>query len=289
MKTFIRVFAAALVCSAAVLMVSCSRKSNSGADNKSIDIKGSDTMVHLVSAWSEQFMKDNAGITATVTGGGSGTGIAALINGTTDICAASREMKPEEVQQAEAKGIKPVAAKAALDGIAIVVHPSNPINELTMEQVGKMYRGMITNWSQVGGPNQKIVLLSRESSSGTYGFFMEHVLNKENFAPSARLMPATSAIIQSVSEDRGAIGYVGLGYAVKAGDKVKVLNIKKDEAADAVAPSEATVRDGSYSISRPLFLYTSGEPAGTIKKFVDFAVSEAGQKIVADQDYVPLD
>lgn len=289
MRKSIHMVAFALACATAVLPVSCSRKSRGDADSKSIDIKGSDTMVHLVSAWSEQFMKDNAGLAVTVTGGGSGTGIAALINGTTDICASSREMKDDEIKLAEQKGVKPVETKVALDGIAIVVHPDNPVNDLTMEQVGKMYRGMITNWSQVGGPDQKISLLSRESSSGTYGFFQEHVLNKENFAPVTRLMPASSSIVQSAAEDIGAIGYVGLGYATKAGNSVKILKIKKDPAAAAIAPSENSVRDGSYSISRPLYLYTSGEPQGHIKEFIDFTLSDAGQKIVADQDYVPLD
>jgi phosphate transport system substrate-binding protein len=255
---------------------------------KQITIKGSDTMVHLVSMWAEKFMNDNKGTKVSVTGGGSGTGIAALLNGTTDICAASRSIKEKEIKLAEKRNIKPVEHVMARDGIAVVVNPANPVSELTIEQIGKIYTGAITNWKQVGGPDETVLVLSRESSSGTYVFFQEHVLKKQDYTPKARLMPATSAIIQSVSQDKWSIGYVGLGYAVHAADKVKSLKVKEKADSPAVAPSSETVVNGSYSIARPLHLYTKGEPQGEIKRFMDFALNKEGQKIVKETGYVPI-
>jgi phosphate transport system substrate-binding protein len=249
-------------------------------------IKGSDTMVHLGSFWAEAFMKENPGADISVTGGGSGTGIAALLNGTTDICMASRKIKPKEIKLAEQKNIVPVEFVVARDGIAVVVNPENPIDSLTVEQIGKIYTGAYTNWKQVGGPDQKIVVLSRESSSGTYVFFQEHVLKKQDYTSAARLMPATSAIIQSVEEDKWAIGYVGLGYAIEAGEKVKMLAVGEDD--EYIKPTVTSVKSGEYSISRPLHLYTNGEPSGLIKKFVDFCLSPEGQKIVRDTGYIDI-
>lgn len=253
-----------------------------------VTIKGSDTMVHLVSSWAEEFMNQHEDIEVSVTGGGSGTGIAAMINGTTDICAASRKIKPKEMKLAEQKGIEPMEHVVARDGIAVVVHPENPVSELTIEQLGKIFTGAYTNWNEVGGPDQRIIVLSRESSSGTYVFFQEHVLKKKDYTTKARLMPATSAIIQSVSSDKWSIGYVGLGYAAEAGDKVKTLAVKEDNSSPAVIPSEETVKSGAYSIARPLHLYTKGEPEGTIKEFLDFCLSDAGQKIVRETGYVAV-
>jgi len=253
-----------------------------------ITVKGSDTMVHLASSWAEAFMGKNKGVEVSVTGGGSGTGIAAMINGTTDICAASRKMKPKEIKMAEEKGITPVEHVVARDGIAVVVNPANPVSVMTIEQIGKIYTGAYTNWSQVGGPDKPIIVLSRESSSGTYVFFQEHVLNKADYTTRARLMPATSAIIQAVSSDQWSIGYVGLGYAVEAGDKVKMLSVQAKVDAPAIAPSEETVTSGEYSIARPLQLYTKGEPTGAIKDFIDFCKSPEGQKIVVETGYVAV-
>jgi len=252
-----------------------------------ITIKGSDTMVHLVSSWAEAFMDKHEGIEVSVTGGGSGTGIAAMINGTTDICAASRKMKDKEYQLAKERDITPVEHVVARDGIAVVVNPQNPVDSLTIEQLGTIFTGAVTNWAQVGGPDKPILVLSRESSSGTYVFFQEKVLNKKDYTTRARLMPATSAIIQSVSDDVWAIGYVGLGYAAEAGDKVKPLMVKESKESPAVVPSEETVSSGDYSIARPLFLYTKGEATGNIKSFLDFCRSPEGQKIVVETGYVP--
>jgi len=285
MKTsrIITILALALF-TAGALAAGCSRKDSKkgGSDKTFIQIKGSDTMVHLASTWAEEFMKANQGMELAVTGGGSGTGIAALINGTTDICAASRSIKPEEIEEAKSKNVEPKEFVVASDGIALVVNPDNPIDELSTEQLREIFTGEVTNWSEVGGPDAEILVLSRESSSGTYVFFQEHVLDKQDYAAHARLMPATSGIIQSAGEDRWAIGYVGLGYVADAGAKVKALRV------DGVEPSEATVLDGSYPIARPLHLYTNGEPRGSVKEFVDFCLSEQGQKIVKEQGYVPV-
>ncbi len=196
-----------------------------GGAKQAVTVKGSYTMVHLASAWAEAFMKKDPQAEVAITGGGSGTGIAALVNGTTDVCAASRKIEDKELQQAAARKIEPKEFVVALDGIAIVVNPANPLNEITIEQLKKIYIGTYANWKEVGGPDEAIVLLSRESSSGTYVFFQERVLDKKDYARSARLMPATSAIIQEVAASKGAIGYVGLGYAAEAKSKVKVLKV----------------------------------------------------------------
>jgi len=268
------------------MLAACSGKK--GNEVTVVTVKGSDTMVHLVSMWAEAFMKNHRDVEISTTGGGSGTGIAALINGTTDICASSRDIKDTERAQAEQKGITPVETMVARDGIAIVVNPKNPVQELSLDQLRKMYTGVYTRWSQVGGPNEPITALSRESSSGTYVFFQEHVLNKEDFAQTVRLMPATSAIIQSVVLDRWSIGYVGIGYAHEAGPQVKILGVKATEAGLAVMPTEAAVHSGEYSIARPLFFYTDGDPTGAVKQFVDFCLGPDGQRIVRETGYVPV-
>ena len=258
------------------------------AEKQAVTIKGSDTMVHLASSWAENFMKANPHVDLAVTGGGSGTGIAALLNGTTDICTASRRIEEKELKQAAEKKIEPKEFVVARDGIAIVVNPANPLTEITMDQLKKMYIGTYANWKEVGGPDEAIVLLSRESSSGTYVFFQEHVLAKKDYAKTARLMPATSAIIQEASAGKGAIGYVGLGYAAEAKGKIKVLNVKKDAETPAVEPTVETVISGKYPISRPLNFYTRGEPAGAIKAFIDYVMSPEGQKTVQEMGYVPV-
>ena len=268
------------------MLAACSGKK--GNEVTVVTLKGSDTMVHLVSMWAEAFMKNHQDVEISTTGGGSGTGIAALINGTTNICASSRNIKDTERAQAKQKKITPVETMVARDGIAIVVNPKNPVQELSLDQLRKMYTGVYTRWSQVGGPNEPITALSRESSSGTYVFFQEHVLNKEDFAQTVRLMPATSAIIQSVVLDRWSIGYVGIGYAHEAGPQVKILGVKATEAGAAVMPTEAAVHSGEYSIARPLFFYTNGDPTGAVKQFVDFCLGPDGQRIVRETGYVPV-
>jgi phosphate transport system substrate-binding protein len=245
-------------------------------------------MVHLVTAWAEDYMAAQPAADVSVTGGGSGTGIAALLNGNTDICAASREMTAEEKQLAAQKNLTVREITVARDGIAIVVNPANPVSELTLAQLKDIYTGATTDWSQVGGGAGAILLFSRESSSGTYVFFQEHVLQKADFAPAARLMPATSTIVQAVASDASAIGYVGLGYAREAAAKVKVIGVKADPASPAVMPSEETVRNRSYSISRPLYFYVAEPIPQAAAAFIDFCRGPQGQKIVQETGYVPV-
>lgn len=253
-----------------------------------LSIKGSDTMVHLVSTWAEEFMKTAPDADISVTGGGSGTGIAAMLNKTTDICAASRAINDKEKKLAEQGKIEAKEIAVARDAIAVVVNPDNPIGSLTMDQLRQIFTGKAANWKDVGGPDAPILVLSRESSSGTFVFFQEHVLNKEDYTQSARLLPGTSAIVQAVASDRWAIAYVGLGFATESKDKVKALGVQAPNQNSPVLPSEESVRSGEYGISRPLFFYTNGAPQGMAQRFIDFCMSPAGQKIVKDTGYVPV-
>lgn len=246
----------------------------------SLNVEGSDTMVNLSNSWAEAFMTENPDVMIAVKGGGSGNGIAALINGTVDFANASREMKDEEITEAEGKGIDPVETAVANDGIAVIVNPSNSVTGLTKDQLGQIYRGEITNWKEVGGKDQQIELLSRDSSSGTYEYFKEAVVGKDkNFAAQAKLLPSTQAIVDETKSNEAAIGYVGIGYVT--GD-VKVIDV------DGVAASVETVLDGTYPISRKLYLYSNGEPESVGKAFVDWILGEDGQKIVEDEGFVPL-
>ncbi|MDD3814806.1 MAG: PstS family phosphate ABC transporter substrate-binding protein [Desulfocapsaceae bacterium] len=255
---------------------------------KMISIKGSDTMVHLTSSWAEQFMGLNPDAQISVTGGGSGTGIAALLNGTTDICASSREIQGKEKELAAQKKIDLVEHAVARDGLAIIVNPANSVAELSMEQLRKIFIGEYANWKEVGGPDLPIIVLSRESSSGTFVFFQEHVLKKADYTPRARLLAGTSALVQSVEADKGAIAYVGLAYALDAKTKVKIVAVKSADDVAAVLPSDETVRAGHYPVARPLYLYTNGSSSPEVKAFVDFCLSDAGQKIVTETGYIAV-
>lgn len=277
-----------LVALFAVVFSGCGKSANvqQQAAKAMITVKGSDTMVHLVSSWSENFMKLNPNITVSVTGGGSGTGIAALLNGTTDIAASSRDIKKEEMKLAEEKGLDLKEVTVGKDAISIVVHPENPVESLTMQQIKDLFTGKITNWKEVGGPDKPVLLYSRESSSGTYAFFQEHVLEKQDYAPTARLMPATSGIIEAVAADKGGIGYVGLGYAENVKDKIKVLPVKAKPDATAVLPSEESVLNGSYPIARALYLYLSKAASEAAQQFTDYALSSDGQQVVKESGYI---
>lgn len=276
------------------VLAGCSRPQPAGdgaaqqAAGLAISIKGSDTMVHLVSDWAEAYMSAHPEHQVSVTGGGSGTGVAALLNGTTDICMSSRDLSEDERAKAAAAGIAFTETSVALDGLSVVVHPENPVNELTLEDIEKIFTGEYTNWQQVGGPDMPIQAVSRESSSGTFVFFQEHVLKKKNYAPSTMLLPATSAIVQSVAADTGNIGYVGLGYAESAKDRIKEIAVKADAAAPAVLPSVASVKSGEYSIARPLYLFVTGNAPDIAKSFVEFCLSPEGQAIAAETGYVPV-
>lgn len=256
------------------------------AEKRAITVKGSDTMVNLCTAWAEAFMKKNPGVQVAVTGGGSGTGIAAMINRTTDICAASRKVRETEITRAKEKGVEFKEFVVARDGISIVVNKENPIQALTLDQLRKIYNGTYKNWSEAGGPDGKIILLSRETSSGTYVYFQEEVLLSDNYAQEARLMTSNAAIAQAVSQDKNAIGYIGVAYA--RGADVKIVPVKKVELSQPVMPTDEAIKDGTYPISRPLFLYTNGEPTGNIKAFIDFALSPEGQKIVEEIGFVSI-
>lgn len=257
----------------------------------SIQIKGSDTMVNLAQGWAEAFAKKNPGVNVAVTGGGSGTGISAMISGTADIAECSRTMKQKEIDKAKANGIEPYEITVALDGLAVVVHPGNPVLKLTMDELADIFTGKITNWKQLGGQNLPIVILSREVNSGTHVYFKEHVLRKgnekgtEEFSPMALLMPSSQAIADEVAQNENAIGYYGMGYISL---KQKALSVAKAKDSEYIEPAIESVKNGKYPISRPLLMYTKGKPEGAVKAFIDFALSPEGQKIVIKTDFVPI-
>jgi phosphate transport system substrate-binding protein len=261
------------------------------AEKNSIQIKGSDTMVNLGQSWAEKFMQDDPKNFIAVTGGGSGTGFSSLISGTCDIAISSRNIKEKEIALAKKKGVNPYEVKAALDGLAVVVHPKNPVGKLTVDQLERIFTGKITNWKEVGGKDSAIVILSREVNSGTHVYFKEHILrkgdanSKEEFAPQALMLSSSQAIADEVAQNPGAIGYYGMGYI---SSKQKAVTVAKDESSVYVAPTVENVVNGSYPISRPLFFYTNGEPAGLVKKFIDFCLSKEGQDIVVKTDFVPI-
>lgn len=258
------------------------------AATQKLTIVGSDTMVELVGKLADAYMQEHPDAKITVNGGGSGPGIQALISGSSDICSASRPLKDSEKAAAKAKGFDAIEQTVAFDGISIVVNPRNPLNEVTLDQLKQMYTGKVTDWKQVGGAAGPIQLLSRESSSGTYQFFQEHVLNKEKYAKAMMSLTATTAIINTTAKDAGSIGYAGLGYADGAKDRIKILKVKKDDKSPAVEPSEATVLDKTYPISRPLFFYTHGEATGASKAFLEYVMSDKGQQIVSEAGFVKV-
>jgi phosphate transport system substrate-binding protein len=250
-----------------------------------ISVKGSDTMVVLGQRWAEEYMKKHPTTSIQVTGGGSGTGISALINGTTEVCEASRSMKDAEKAQIKEKtGALPEEIVVAKDGLSVYLNGGNPLNELTMEQLKAIFTGKITDWKDVGGSAGKIIPYSRENSSGTYVFFKEHVLGNADYTPRAQAMPGTAAVVNAVAKDAHSIGYGGAAYA----KGIKVIKIKKDAAAAGVAPSDATVKNGTYPLSRPLFFYLRTKPADELKTFVDWVLSAEGQAVVLKVGYFPV-
>jgi len=260
-------------------------------NENSVQIKGSDTMVNLGQAWAEKYMEENPSDFVAVTGGGSGTGLSSLISGTCDIAMSSRNIKEKEIALARQKGVDPNEIKVDLDGLAVVVNTANPVSRLTLAQLADIFTGRITNWKEVGGRDKKIVLLSREVNSGTHVYFKEHVLrkndpdSKEEFAAGALMLSSSQAIADEIAENPDAIGYYGMGYI---SGKQKALYIAKDEKSEYEAPTIDNVISGRYPVSRPLFLYTNGNPEGLVKKFVDFALSKEGQDIVVATDFVPV-
>ena len=249
-----------------------------------IKIKGSDTLLPLAQKWAEVYMKKNPGSSITVTGGGSGVGISALIDGTTDIATASREMKMDEKLKLQdaGRGFKKVIV--AWDALAVIVNPGNSVKKLTREQLEAIYTGKYNNWSQVGGENMKIIVYSRETSSGTYEFFKDHVLKGKNYSSSCLLMPATGAIVQSVSQTKGAIGYIGMAYL---NNTVQAVAVSFDGKI-FVLPSLATAQNKTYPVVRPLHFYYLLKSEKNVKPLVDFVLSPEGQEIVLKVGYVPL-
>lgn len=259
---------------------------------RAIQNKGSDTLVNIALAWAEAYRVVRPDVSIAVTGGGSGTGIAALINGTVDIANASRAMKEDEIASAEAKGFTPVEHVVAIDALAIVVHPDNPVGRLTIAQLADMFTGRVTNWRELGGIDAPIVLVSRETNSGTHVYFLEEVLrqgdpeNTDIFAPQTLLMPSSVGITSEVRRNPRAIGYDGLGYVDPAHEKL--VAIAREAGGPYVAPSVASGADGSYPIARPLFMYTAGEAQGEIAAYLDWVLGAEGQRIVSELGFVPV-
>ena len=256
-----------------------------------IENKGSDTIVNLALAWAEKYQSDHADVRISVTGGGSGTGIASLINGTVDIANASRKIKEEEIQEAQSKGVDPKEFVIARDAIAVIVNPENPVSQLTLQQISDIYSGEINNWKDVGGEDRPIVRLSRETNSGTHVYFLETVLrlgskeNKTLFSMDTLLLPSSEGIIAEVRQNPNAIGYDGLGYVPK---DLRMIAIAKQDGGPYVLPAIATVNDKSYPIARDLYMYTNGEPTGAVKDYLDWILSSDAQKIVAELGFVPI-
>ncbi|HOV21084.1 MAG TPA: phosphate ABC transporter substrate-binding protein [bacterium] len=250
------------------------------AQEKSIILQGSTTVFPVAQRCAEEFIKENPGVSISVRGGGSGVGISALIDKVCDIANSSRPMKKEELKTAISKGIDPKANVIANDAISVIVNPSNPISDLTLSQIKDIYTGKISNWKELGGENQKIVVVSRDTASGTFECFNEIVLKNEKVKPDALMQASNQAIVNIVKRTEGAIGYVGLGYL---GSDVKAVKV------NGIYPSKETVLNGTYPISRVLFMYTNGTPKGLVKNFIDFVKSKKGQEIVKEEGFVPLE
>src|SRR5512146_1396737 len=279
-----------------IFAVSCSPASASTNSQPAayIQNKGSDTIVNLALAWAEQYQQEHANIRISVTGGGSGTGIAALINGTVDIANASRQISADETKQAEAKGIKPEEFVIARDAIAVIVNPENPISRLTLQQISDLYSGKIKNWRELGGDDRPIVRLSRETNSGTHVYFLETVVrlgsktDKTLFSMDTLLLPSSEGIIAELRDNPDAIGYDGLGYVPTDGS-IKVLAVAVDAGSPYTLPSVQTVNGKTYPIARDLYMYTAGDPQGAAKDYLDWIRTSAeAQDIVGKLGFVPI-
>jgi phosphate transport system substrate-binding protein len=277
------------------LLTACGPDSSSETASDSpaayIENKGSDTIVNLALAWAEKYQSEHPEVRISVTGGGSGTGIAALVNGTVDIANASRQIKEEEVAQAKSNGVEPTEFIIARDAIAVIVNPQNRVNELTLQQISDIYSGKISNWSEVGGDDRPIVKLSRETNSGTHVYFLETVLRLGNsddttlFSTDTLLLPSSEGIIAEVRQNPNAVGYDGLGYVP---DDLKMIAIAEQEGGAYVLPAISTVNDKTYPIARDLYMYTNGAPTGITKDYLDWILEAEAQQIVADLGFVPV-
>lgn len=293
MKAFIRTLSLALI----LIAVSCSRQPGEGETGAAGDItayienKGSDTIVNLALAWAERYQEVEPGVRISVTGGGSGTGIAALINGTVDIANASRPIKIEEIEAARDNGIEPFEIVIARDAIAVIVNLSNPVSQLTLEQISDIYSGAHNRWTEIGGEDRPIVRLSRETNSGTHVYFLEEVLrlgDKNNnilFSTDTLLLPSSEGISAEIRLNPNAIGYDGLGYVT---EDLKVIAIAASADDPYVLPSAESVNNGQYAIARDLYMYTNGQPTGAIETYLQWILSEEAQQIVTELGFVPV-
>jgi phosphate transport system substrate-binding protein len=280
-----------------IILSSCNRSTDSTQSSQNntqtltIVNKGSDTLVNLALAWAEKYHELHPEVEISVTGGGSGTGIAALINKTVDIANASRQIKDEEIQQAKANGVNPIEYVVARDAIAVVVNPSNPVNHLTIQQLSDIYSGKINNWKEVGGEDRVIVRLSRETNSGTHVFFLENVIrlgdpnNKTFFSSDTLLLPSSEGITAETRDNPNAIGYDGLGYVTP---EVKVVPVSKDDAGPFILPSADSVNNGQYPIARDLYMYTDGKPTGAVLDYLNWLMTAEAQNIVTQLGFVPI-
>jgi phosphate transport system substrate-binding protein len=260
-------------------------KKDTPVAKKEITIKGSDTMLPVSQKEAEDFMKLDSQLSITVVGGGSGVGISALLDGTTDIAMASRDLKMDEALKFQDKKINLAQTVVGYDALSVVVNPANKVSQLTREQLEAIFTGKINNWKEVGGANEKIVVYSRESSSGTYEFFKEHVMQKKNYATDVLSLASTGAIVQSVSQTKGAIGYVGMAYA---DNSVKTVGVSYDQGKTFVLPTVTTAKDKTYPVSRPLYYFYAQSKVAVVKAYMDYVLSAPGQKILSDVGYVPL-
>ena len=276
----------------ASLTAACSAEPGQAVQpSRTIENKGSDTIVNLALAWAEAYQRVQPAVQVSVTGGGTGTGMAALINGTVDIANASRRIKPEERSAAEANGISPVEFVVARDAIAVIVHPDNPVDRLTIDQIAAVYTGAIDNWAQLGGQDRPIVRLSRETNSGTHVYFLEQVLRKGDpesealFSPDTLLLPSSEGITAEVRDNPNAIGYDGLGYVTP---DVKVLAVALDPSLGYAYPTIQTVNSLEYPIARELYMYTAGEPESEVLEYLNWILSDPAQVIVSQLGFVPV-
>lgn len=276
--------AAIALAASGVLMLSAA----SVCSAASLQIKGSDTVLPLAQAWAEAFMAKNPQARLAVAGGGSGVGIASLINGSCDVANASRKASAKEVDQARARNIFLVEHRVAKDGIAIIVNADNPVKNLTMAQIKAAYTGKATNWNQIGGADERIIAVGRDSSSGTYVFFQEFVLGGQQYRQDMLSQPTNNQIMRIVSQSKGAVGYVGLAYAKKAHQegKIKIISVSKKPGEPGMQANDETVASEKYPIFRYLYCYTRGNPSGLAKSFLDFVLSKEGQAIVERIGYV---
>ena len=276
-----------------LLLASCRSGTEGGEARRAIQNKGSDTIVNIALAWAEEYRNVDPSVSIAVTGGGSGTGIASLINGTVDIANASRSMKENEIEDARANDIEPVEHVIAIDALAVIVNLDNPVSEITIQELSDIFTGRVTNWKEVGGDDLEIILVSRETNSGSHVFFLEEVVRrgeKENddiFAARTLLMPSSVGITSEVRRNPRAIGYDGLGYVDPLHEKV--LAISKDLGESYVLPTIETAKEGTYPLSRDLYMYTAGEPVDVIAEYLAWIMSPEGQAIVENLGFVPLE